>query len=58
MPSFNKIVGQNKNIELVFVSVDNEKAFPETIRMMVNKKKINATVIWLNETNAMCSARE
>ena len=52
MPSFNKIVGQNKNIELVFVSVDNEKAFPETIRMMVNKKKIHATVIWLNETNA------
>ncbi len=52
MPSFNKIVGQHKDIELVFVSVDNEKAFPESIRLMVNKKKINATVIWLSETNA------
>jgi hypothetical protein len=45
-------LGQHKDIELVFVSVDNEKAFPESIRLMVNKKKINATVIWLSETNA------
>ena len=52
MPWFNKTVGQHKDIELVFVSVDNEKAYPESIRLMVKKKKINATVIWLNETNA------
>ena len=52
MPWFNKIVHQNKNVELVFVSLDNNKAYPEKIRSFINAKKITATLIWLNETNA------
>lgn len=52
MPWFNKFVGHRKDVEMIFVSVDNEKAFPEQIRAMINRKKIQATLIWLNETNA------
>lgn len=52
MPWFNKIVGQHKDVELIFVSVDNEKAFPEKIRAVINQKKIKATILWLSETNA------
>ena len=52
MPWFNKIVHQNKNVELVFVSLDNNKSYPEKIRSFINAKKITATLIWLNETNA------
>lgn len=52
MPWFNKMVGHRKDVELIFISVDNEKAFPEKIREMINRKKIQATLIWLNETNA------
>jgi thiol-disulfide isomerase/thioredoxin len=52
MPWFNKIVHQNKNVELVFVSLDNNKAYPDKIRSFINAKKITATLIWLDETNA------
>ena len=52
MPWLNKMVGQRKDVELIFVSVDNEKAYPEKIREMINRKKIQATLIWLNETDA------
>ena len=52
MPWFNKIVNQSKNTELVFVSLDNYKAYPEKIKSFVNAKKISATFIWLSETNA------
>src|SRR5688572_17761921 len=52
MPWFNKIVNQSKNVELVFVSLDNYKAYPQKIQSFIKAKKINATLIWLNETNA------
>jgi thiol-disulfide isomerase/thioredoxin len=52
MPWFNKIVNQNKNVELVFVSLDNNSAYPDKIQSFVKAKKISATLIWLNETNA------
>jgi len=52
MPWFNKIVNQNKNVELVFVSLDNNSAYPAKIQSFVKAKKISATLIWLNETNA------
>jgi len=52
MPWFNKIVNLNKNVELVFVSLDNNRAYPDKIRSFINAKKISATLIWLNETNA------
>ncbi len=54
MPWFNKIVPEykNKNTELVFVSLDNERAFPQSIQAFVNQKQIKATFIWLDETDA------
>lgn len=52
MPWFNKLLGHRKDVELIFVSVDNEKAFPEKIREMINRQKIRSTLIWLDETNA------
>lgn len=52
MAWFNKIVNQNKKVELVFVSLDNYTAYPEKIRSFINSKNIKATLIWLNETNA------
>ena len=52
MPWFNKIVNQNKNVELVFVSLDNNSAYPGKIQSFVKAKNISATLIWLNETNA------
>jgi hypothetical protein len=36
----------------VLVSLDNIKAFPEKINKVLEQKKINATLIWLNETDA------
>jgi thiol-disulfide isomerase/thioredoxin len=52
MPWFNKIVNQNKDVELVFVSLDNNRAYPGRIQSFISAKNINATLIWLNETNA------
>lgn len=52
MPWFNKIVNQSKNTDLVFVSLDKYTAYPEEIRSFIKSKKINATLIWLNETDA------
>lgn len=54
MPWFNKIVPEyrgDKN-ELIFVSLDSKRAFPDQIKAMINRKQLNATFIWLNETNA------
>ena len=52
MPWFNKIVNQSKDMDLVFVSLDKYTAYPEEIRSFINSKKIDATLIWLNETDA------
>lgn len=54
MPWFNKIVPEykNKNTELVFVSLDNERAFPQRIQDFINQKQMKATFIWLDETDA------
>jgi thiol-disulfide isomerase/thioredoxin len=52
MPYFNKIVNQSKNTDLVFVSLDKYTAYPEEIRSFIRSKKIDATLIWLNETDA------
>lgn len=54
MPWFNKIVPEyrgDKN-ELIFVSLDSKRAYPEQIKTMINKHQLKATFIWLNETNA------
>lgn len=54
MPWFNKIVPEYRGTknELVFVSLDNQRAYPDQIKALLNKKQIKATFIWLNETNA------
>jgi thiol-disulfide isomerase/thioredoxin len=49
MPWFNKIVNENKNVDLVFVSLDDNRAYPEKIQSFINSKNITATLIWLNE---------
>ena len=49
MPWFNKIVNENKNVDLVFVSLDDNRAYPDKIQSFINSKNITATLIWLNE---------
>ena len=43
---------QDKKVELVLVSLDMPKAFPKEVDDFVRVKKFQATVFWLNETNA------
>lgn len=54
MPWFNKIVPEYRGTknELIFVSLDNRRAYPDQIKALLNRKQIKATFIWLNETNA------
>jgi thiol-disulfide isomerase/thioredoxin len=54
MPWFNKMLAEkrHKNIELVFVSLDNPKTAPQKIDEFIQRKKLDATFIWLQETNA------
>jgi len=56
MPWFNKIVNQNKNVDLIFVSVDDNRAYPEKIQSFINSKNISGTLIWLNEATPDISA--
>ena len=56
MPWFNKIVNQNKNVDLIFVSVDDNRAYPEKIQSFINSKNISGTLIWLNEETPDISA--
>lgn len=54
LPWFNENVKKykDKKVELVLVNLDNQKAFPEKIKTAVSKLKMEATYVWLNETNA------
>jgi len=54
MPWFNKIVPEYRGTknELIFVSLDNQRAYPAQIKALLNSKQINATFIWLNESDA------
>jgi thiol-disulfide isomerase/thioredoxin len=41
-----------KKVKLVFVSLDVKSFYPKKLNAFLKKKKITATTIWLNETNA------
>jgi len=40
------------SLQLLLVSLDFKEAFPEGIMKFMNKRKITAPVVWLDETNA------
>lgn len=54
MPWFNEAIKnfKDKKVELILVSLDNKKAFPEQIIAILKERNIKATFIWLNESNA------
>ena len=60
IPWFQKAVKDfdTANVELVLVSLDFEKNYTEVITKFAAKKNLNATIFWLNETNAdhFCAA--
>jgi hypothetical protein len=43
---------KNDSIDVLLVSLDFKEAFPSTISSFARKKKMNAPIVWLNETNA------
>ena len=43
---------QDKNVELVLVSLDFKESFPSVIEAFVRKNQYQASFYWLNETNA------
>jgi thiol-disulfide isomerase/thioredoxin len=43
---------QDKNVELVLVSLDFKESYPSVIESFVRKKNYQASFYWLNETNA------
>ncbi len=54
LPYFHSIVNKYKNdrVKLLLVSLDFKEAYPKKISAFANKKKYNAEIVWLNETNA------
>jgi thiol-disulfide isomerase/thioredoxin len=56
MPWFNKIVNDNKDVDMVFVSLDDNRAYPGKIQSFINAKNIKGTLIWLNEASPDISA--
>ncbi len=44
--------GITDSIQLLLVSLDFKEAFPKTIAKFAAKRKINTTIVWLDETNA------
>ena len=54
LPYFLEEVKAHKkdSIQLLLVSLDFKESFPEGIEKFVDKRKIDATVLWLDETNA------
>lgn len=56
MPWFNKIVNENKDVQLVFVSVDDSRAYPNKIQSFLNSQNISGTIFWLNESTPDISA--
>jgi thiol-disulfide isomerase/thioredoxin len=54
MPSFDKASQQYKNdrLNLYFISLDAEEAYPKKINALTKRLKISAPVIFLDESNA------
>ncbi len=49
---YNASAGSKDSVQLLFVSLDFEEAFPAGIAAVAKKRKINAPIVWLDETNA------
>ncbi len=49
---YNASVDSADIVHLLFVSLDFEEAFPAGIAAVAKKRKINAPIVWLDETNA------
>lgn len=43
---------RNQDVKLLLVSLDMASEYPRKLRRFVKKKRIQAPVVWLNETNA------
>ncbi|MFM9910344.1 MAG: redoxin domain-containing protein, partial [Chitinophagaceae bacterium] len=43
---------KDKKVEYILVSLDFKEAYPEKINSFAQKNKFNATLFWLDETNA------
>lgn len=43
---------KNDSIQILLVSLDFKEAFPSDIRAFAKKRKFNAPIVWLDETNA------
>ena len=58
LPYFNKIIPdyKNQNVRLILVSLDYPDDYPNGILAFAKKKKINAPLMWLDETdpNVFC----
>ena len=54
IPYFQEMAGQykEKNVSLVFVSLDMKEAYPIKVNEMAKRLKLVYPVVWLNETNA------
>ena len=54
LPYFLKEVEEHSkdSIQLLLVSLDFKETFPGGIRRFMNKRKVTAPVVWLDETNA------
>ena len=54
IPWFEKLIDEmkDKNIQLIFVSLDFKTAYPKDVTNFVIKKKYKSTIFWLNESNA------
>ena len=54
IPYFQEMTEQykEKNVSLVFVSLDMKEAYPVKVNDMAKKLKLSSPVVWLNETNA------
>jgi thiol-disulfide isomerase/thioredoxin len=48
----NREAGTGDSIQLLLVSLDFKEAFPKAITTFAAKRKFNATMLWLDETDA------
>jgi len=48
----NASADSNNMIKLILVSLDFKEAYPKEIKKFIDKRNIDADVVWLNETNA------
>jgi thiol-disulfide isomerase/thioredoxin len=52
IPAFQSAIEKNKDVELLLVSLDLPSYYPQKISSFAKEKNFNASIAWLNETNA------